>query len=331
MSIEIRLPRWSTKKWFLGQTTGAVILNALLAACIVAGICSPTGCGRQGSAEQGDSQAQWSAYAFDNVTVPVRGDSGVLKSFQAQITTTRNGVSTVLCLKGVNQGMESIQVETVGTRSNNESMLGSPDATVVTTLQCSKIQHRITIVKDGLSAVDPRDWMDIVVWIPTADRSLSRTFFGVCVQAQYADSSGDMGFWSYSGPPQSEGVGVAPYHTGRFNGVDENVLYALYAMPLQFIGEFTVGEGRFLADQKYSIKSNGITVDHQCFPVLRSIGDCDFNSWELEQISAGNGARNVVRASLCPDLPIPFYISCSAQTGAESGSIEFMLEDLEIA
>ncbi len=67
---------------------------------------------------------------------------------------------------------------------------------VTASLECYKLKHRVTVVKDETGDTHPT-WADITIWIPTGDLETTTQYFWIYPKMTYADSDGHEGEWSY--------------------------------------------------------------------------------------------------------------------------------------
>ena len=209
------------------------------------------GCGNGGSNGDGNGNAngngdgdgnstetaQWAAYAFDETVTPSSGGSGKIQSFTIESVYSDEGKAREFKIEGTYLGKETAQIVTQKMVMVTSPSYSSTTDNVTASLECYKLKHHVTVVKDETGDTHPA-WADITVWIPTGDLETTTQYFWIYPKMTYVDSDGHEGGWSYyltdamqaemNNPPANTTVLYTPVAEGDFYGYDDYAFFGLY-------------------------------------------------------------------------------------------------------
>ncbi len=298
-------------------------LGLAMSALLALSACMFTACGRHDTNPPPlVSSERWRAYDFDSVLTTDLGEAGVLRSFTVDVAVDSETGASRLHVEGAYVGREVVQTTTRISGGGSGSSNGQ-SGTVTTTVECFEVKHHIVNVNDRGQRTDDA-WVDVTVWIPTDNVQLSGTDFGACCRAEYVDSEGDNGTWSYhveqamideanaASPPGS--LSYEPWTEGSFHGIEQSVVRTLYALPLGTFEDYARGGHRPLEEMHgYSERGPQGAMTLDCFPVTRIMGNCSLTSYEVTMtITATNGRSLVAKGSFAAQLPLPYLYSLEA-------------------
>jgi hypothetical protein len=319
------------KKWIL-------LVIAVLIIASLAGCSSDNGGTDNNTNGNGDGNgtetAQWAAYAFGDTVNPSSGGSGKIKTFTIDSKTTENGKVREFKIEGTYLGKETAQIVTQKMIINTSSY-SSTTENVSTSMECYKVIHRVTVVRDDTGDTHPA-WADITLWIPTSDLETTTSYFWIYPKATYVDSDGHEGEMSYylteamlnemANPPAGTSVSYLPTSEGDFYGYDEYAFFGLYGYGWIWFQAFAEGGQQHLEVGSWNIG----TYKYTCAKVNKTIGGYTFHAWSVDWSVTTGGSSGGWTAIFSPDLALPIYSKFGGTGEGSSNSFEYTLTDLEL-
>ncbi len=274
---------------------------------------------------------QWAAYAFDTEVTPASGSPGTVKSFTIEQTYDEEGVVRQFSIEGEYLGKVTTETKTVRTE-----VVQVPPATdqetVSEQVECYRLQHRITVLRDDTGGDNP-EWADVTVWIPADDFETTLQYFWIYPKATYVDSDENQGEWSYyltqemqdemDNAPEGTTITFAPYVDGEFYGFDEWTLWGLYGWAWTWFSPFATGAAE-LEEVSWSIDGVSYSVDSE----TKSVGGYSFDAWSINITWSGNGETAEYSATISPDLPLPIYLKVGSKVDGGDSYFEYELTDI---
>jgi hypothetical protein len=320
------------KKWIL--LVVAVLVVVSLAGC--GGNNGGTDNTTNGNGNSTETQ-QWAAYAFGDTVKPASGGSGQIKTFTINSKTTEDGKLREFNIEGTYLGKENAQIATLKTVMVTSPSYSTTEENVTTSLECYKVKHRVTIVKDETGDTHPT-WAEITCWIPTGDLETTSMYFWLYPKATYEDSDGRQGGWSYyvteamqnaaDNPPANTTIYYTPAQVGDsdFYGYNNDVLYGLYGWGWIYFQAFAEGGGYDLEEAHVSMP----TLSYNCTKVDKTIGGYTFHAWSVDWSGSSGGSSGSWKAVFSPDLPLPIYSKFAGSGSGSSSLLEYTLTDLKL-
>jgi hypothetical protein len=284
----------------------------------------------------GAETAQWAAYAFGDTVEPKSGGSGKIDSFTIESAYNDEDGLRKFEIEGTYLGKETTQIKTqkMVTTTTPFSMTTE---NVTATLECYKVKHRVTVLQDDTGDTHP-DWAEITLWIPTSDLETSTLYFWIYPKAEYVDSNGDDGEWSYyltdamqaemDNPPAGQTVAYLPVAEGDFYGFDDWAFFGLYGWGWFWFKGFAEGGAQELKEGSWT--AGGYGCSYNCSKVNKTIGSYTFSAWSLAYSCTGEGSTGGYEGIFSEDLPLPIYAKFSSSGGGTSTYWEYTLTDLEL-
>jgi hypothetical protein len=304
-------------------------------------IASLAGCSNNGGTDNntngngdgnGTETQQWAAYAFGDTVQPSSGGSGKIKSFTIDSVYTDDGKVREFKIEGTYLGKETTQVATQKMVITSTPTYDVTTTNVTTSLECYKVKHHITVVKDETNETHPA-WAETTIWIPTADFGTSASYIMIYPKATYVDSDNHTGEWSYYLTEAMEaemqgqtGVSYLPITEGDFYGYDGWTLYGLYGYGWIWFQAFAEGGQQHLEVGSWTIG----TYKYTCAKVDKTIGGYTFHAWSVEYSATAGDSSGGWKAIFSPDLPLPIYSKYGGSGGGSSNSFEYTLTNLEL-
>ena len=282
----------------------------------------------------GAETAQWAAYAFDETVEPKSGGSGEIGSFTIESVYSEDGKAREFKIEGTYLGQETVQIAT-----QKMVIVASPysytTANVTTSLECYKVKHHVTVVKDETGDTHPA-WADITLWIPTGDLETTTLYFWIYPKATYIDSNGDQGEWSYylteamqneqQNPPAGQTITYLPVAEGDFYGYDDYTFFGLYGWGWFWFQGFAEG-----GQQQLKVGSwTGGGCSYSCTKGDKTIGSYAFSAWTLDASCTGQGYSGGYKGTFSRGLPLPIYLKVGSTSEGSSNYFEYTLTDLEL-
>jgi len=275
----------------------------------------------------GTETAQWAAYAFDETVTPKSGGSGKIKSFTIDSVYTEEGKVREFTIEGTYLGTETTQIGTQKMVTSSTPPYMST-TNVTTSLECYKVKHHVTVVKDETGGTHPA-WADITVWIPTAEFGTSVSYFWIYPKATYADSDGHTGEWSYylTETMQSDTTAsYLPVSEGDFYGYDDWMLFGLYGWGWYWFEPFSEGGQQELKEATWAYGG----CSYSCSKGSKAIGSYSFTSWTLDANCTGEGYTGGYKGTFSADLPLPLYLRVGGSSAGTSNYFEYTLTGLQL-
>ncbi len=285
--------------------------------------------------DNGTDTAQWAAYAFGDTVKPSSGGSGKMKSFTIDSAYSDAGKVREFTIDGTYLGTETVQIESEKTVMVTSPSYSSTTTTVSTSLECYKLKHRVTVVKDETGDTHPA-WAEITLWIPTGSLESTTTYFWIYPKASYADSDNHTGEWSYyltdamqsemSNPPTGQTIYYQPVTEGDFYGYDDWTLYGLYGWGWYWFQGFAEG-----GQQQLKVGSwTGGGCSYACTKGNKTIGSYAFSAWTLDASCTYSGGSGGYKGTFSPDLPLPIYLKVASSSEGSSNYFEYTLTGLQL-
>jgi hypothetical protein len=282
----------------------------------------------------GTETAQWAAYAFGDTVKPSSGGSGKISSFTIESSYTEAGKVRQFKIEGTYEGKEMAQI-TTQKMVTTSTPFNITTSNVTASLECYKVKHRITVVKDDTGASHPAS-AEITIWIPTGELETTATFFWIYPKATYTDSDNHMGTWSYyltaamqnemQNPPAGQTVAYLPVVEGDFYGYDDWTLFGLYGYGWYWFKGFAEGGQQHMEVGSWSYGGCSFT----CSEGNKTIGGYTFSAWTLDATCSGQGYTGGYKGSFSPDLPLPIHLKVASTGGGTSSEYEYTLTDLKL-
>lgn len=313
----------------------AVLLIASLAGCSSNN--GSTDNTTNGGTDNSTTKTQWAAYKFGDTVKPASGGSGQIESFTINSKSTENGKLREFNIQGTYLGKENAQIATQKTVWVTSPSYSSTEENVTTSLECYKVKHRITVVSDETGDYHPA-WAEITCWIPTDNFDTTSMYFWLYPKAEYVDSDGHQGGWSYyvtdamdkesASPPANTTIMYSPVVVGEsdFYGYNDEVLYGLYGWGWIFFQAFAEGGGYDLEVAHVSMP----TLSYNCSKVDKTIGGYTFHAWSVDWSVTTGGSSGGWTAVFSPDLALPIYSKFGGSGSGSSDLFEYTLTDLKL-
>jgi hypothetical protein len=312
----------------------AVLLIASLAGC--SGNNGGTDNNTNGNGDgNGTETAQWAAYAFDESVTPNSGGSGKIKSFTIDSVYSDEGKAREFKIEGTYLGKETTQIQTQKMVIVTSPSYSSTEDNVSTSLECYKVKHHVTVVKDETGDTHPA-WADITLWIPTGDLETTTQYFWIYPKATYVDSDGHEGEWSYylteamqtemQNPPAGTTVLYTPVVEGDFYGYDDWTFYGLYGWGWFWFKGFAEGGQQQLKVASWSYGG----CSYNCAKGNKTIGGYTFSAWTLDVSCTGQGYTGGYKGTFSHDLPLPIHLKVASSGEGSSNYSEYTLTDIQL-
>jgi hypothetical protein len=307
------------------------IFLAALAICTLLAAVMLSACGEGGEGKV--SEEQWTAYAFDQEVSPDTGNSGKVKSFTIRDKYNEGSAIREFEIAGTYEGRENTEIKTTKMEMSLTPPYGFSNTTVSTQMDCYKVKHRVTVLRDDTGAQHP-SWADITVWIPKTSLWTTSQYFWIYPKSAYSDSDGHQGMWSYylteamqnemQNPPAGKQVVYYPYTEGDFYDYDTWAFHGLYGWAWTWFQSFAQNGERRFEQGSWTWSVGGATSTYSCSPVTKTIGSYTFDAWSVTVDWSYQGNSGQHKGIFSPDLPLPIYLKIGA-TG-ESGQNYFEYE-----
>lgn len=275
----------------------------------------------------GSDTAQWAAYSFGDTIKPSSGGSGKIKSFTIDSAYTEDSKTREFTVEGTYLGTETVGIDT-------QKMVTSSTPPYITTtnvttsLECYKIKHHVTVVKDETGGTHPA-WADMTVWIPTANFGTSVSYFWIYPKATYADSDNHTGEWSYyltDAMKNDTTASYLPVASGDFYGYDGWMLYGLYGWGYYWFQAYAEGGQQQLRVSSWSYGGCSFT----CTKGPKTVGSYTFSAWTLDASCSGQGYSGGYKGIFSSDLPLPLYFKVGSSGDGSSKYWENTLTALQL-
>ena len=285
----------------------------------------------------GTEATYWAAYRFGDTVQPSSGGSGLIKTFIINSKDTENGKLREFNIEGTYLGKENAQIATRKTTMVTSPSYSTTEENITASLDCYKVKHRVTVVKDETGGTHPA-WAEITCWIPAEDLETSTIYFWLYPKAEYVDSDGRQGGWSYyvteamqnaaNNPPANTTIYYTPVTTGDgdFYGYNNEVLYGLYGWGWIYFQAFAEGGGYKLEEADV----HTATWSYSCDKVDKTIGGYTFHAWDVEWSGTSGTGTGSWEAIFSADLPLPIYSKFAGGGEGSSSLFEYTLTDLEL-
>lgn len=313
----------------------AVLIIVSLAGCSNNGDTDNNGNGNGNGDGNGTDTAQWAAYVFDQSVTPTSGGTGKIQSFTINSVYSDEGKAREFKIEGTYLGKETTQVATQKMVITSTPTYGVTTTEVTTSLECYKVKHHVTVVKDETGDTHPA-WADITLWIPTGDLETTMSYFWIYPKATYVDSDSNEGGWSYyltdamqnemQNPPAGQTISYLPVTEGDFYGYDEWTFYGLYGWGWFWFKGFAEGGQQQLEVASWSY--GGCSYD--CSKGNKSIGGYTFSAWTLDVSCTGQGYTGGYKGIFSHDLPLPIYLKVASSGEDSSNYFEYTLTDIQL-
>ena len=288
---------------------------------------------------QGAPSEQWAAYAFDQEVSPKTGSSGTIESFTITETYNEEGVIREFEIAGTYEGTENTEIKTTKWEMDLAPPYDSTETTVSTWMDCYKVKHRVTVLRDDSGEEHP-DWAEVTVWIPTDEFATAALYFWIYPKAEYLDSDGHTGKWSYylteamqnemQNPPSGKQIVYLPYLEGEFYGYDASAFHGLYGWAWFWFASFAEEGDLYFEEGSWSWGFEGVSSTYSVTPVTESIGSYTFDAWSVNIAWSYGGDAGEYSGIFSPDLPIPIYLKLGATSGSGQTYFEYELTDLTL-
>jgi hypothetical protein len=282
----------------------------------------------------GTETAQWAAYAFGDTVQPSSGGSGKIKSFTINSRYSEEGKVREFNIEGTYLGTETAQIVTQKMVTTT-SPFSLTTTNVTTSMECYKVKHHVTVVKDETGDTHP-DWAEITIWIPTVNLETTASVYWIYPKATYADSDNNTGSWSYylteamqnkvQNPPAGQTVAYLPVTDGQFYGYDGWTLWGLYGWGWVWFQPFAEGGQQQLKVATWT--AGGCT--YTCTKVNKTIGGYTFSAWSLDVSCTIGGNTSGYKGTFSRDLPLPIYLKVGGSSGGSGINFEYTLTGLQL-
>ncbi len=279
---------------------------------------------------------QWLAYEFDEEVNPASGGSGNIKTFTINSKTVEDGKVSEFNIEATYLGKENAQIATTKTTMVTSPTYSTTDENVTATLECFKLKHRVTVVQDTTGDTHPA-WAEITCWIPTEDTEDS-LYAWLYPKAEYVDSDGKHGGWSYyvtpameaarENPPANTTIYYLPATSGDedFYGYNSQVFYGLYGWGWIYFQAFAEDGGQSLEEADV----HAATFSYSCHKVDRTIGGYKFHAWDVKWSGTSGSSTGSWEAVFSADLPLPIYSKFGGSGEGSNSLFEYTLTDLQL-
>ncbi len=281
---------------------------------------------------------QWAAYNFAQNVDPASGGSGKIKTFTVDSVYSEDGKAREFKIEGTYLGTETAQIVTQKMVITT-SPYGMTTENVTTAVECYKVKHHITVVKDETGDTHPA-WADTTIWIPTGALKTTAQYFWIYPKATYEDSDGHKGEWSYyltqamqtemSNPPAGKTISYAAYTDGEFYGYDEYAFFGLYGYGWMWFQGFAKGGTQTFQTGTWGGSASGYGVTYTGAKVDKTIGGYTFHAWSIKVSWTGGGATGGYEAVFSDDLALPVYWKIGATSSGSSDYWQYTLTDLKL-
>lgn len=280
-----------------------------------------------------EKETTWKGYKFEETVTPNSGAPGKLKEFVAIETYNDNGTCRKFEIHATYLGKENIQI----TVQKMVMGQGMPTTTLINiTKSTYKIKHRIKVLQDDSGDVHP-EWAEITVYIPEDKFTSYRHYFWIYSRAEYVDSDGNKGMWSYYMTQEMmEEMNTSkamyfPYIEGEFYGYDSWVLYGMYGWAWIWFQPFV--ESYHFTEGTISVGSVGVGTGgytYTCHKTIKTVGQYTFTAWEVTCSAVSFSDSGTLKGVFSPSLPVPIYFLCGGSTETSYSYYEFELKDITL-
>ena len=279
---------------------------------------------------------QWLAYEFDKEVDPASGASGTIQSFTMNCKTTEDGKVKEFNIAATYLGKENAQIATTKTTMVTTPTYSSTDENVTATLECFKLKHRVTVVRDDSGKTHPA-WADITTWIPTEEIEDSM-YVWLYPRSEYLDSDGKTGSWSHyvtkamddaaDAAPAGTTIRYQPVTSGDsdYYGYNSEVFYGLYGWGWILFKAYS-DEGTSKLEEVDAHTAYGSV---SCHKVDKTIGGYTFHAWDIKVTGTSASGFGSWEAVFSAGLPLPIYSSFTGSGEGSDSLFEYTLTDLEL-
>ena len=287
----------------------------------------------------GTETAQWAGYNFGTTVKPSSGGSGKVKTFTYEFAYNDD------------DGLRKMNVEGTYLGTVNEPILtqkmtystATYDFTyenITTMMNCYKVKHRVTVIANETDETYPA-WAETTLWIPVDVPETSAQSYWLYPKAEYVDSDGDEGSWSYyltdamenesQNPPAGTSVTYVHawegevYHQGFFDWT----YLGLYGWGWSWFKDFAEGGAQELHEGTWGGSAYGYSYD--CDKVEKTVGGYKFDAWSLDfTVNLGDGESGGYQGIFSEDLAMPLYWRFGSSSGGDGTYWEYTMTDLEL-
>ncbi|MEM1513850.1 MAG: hypothetical protein QXN45_03065 [Candidatus Thermoplasmatota archaeon] len=283
-----------------------------------------------------EEHEQWTAYNFENVVKPATGNEGKIKSFSVIETYVEEDEIRKFEINSTYMGKENTEIK-VRRMEIDIPTYNFIERNISVWMECYKIKHRIRVVQAPED--EHPDWCEIIAWIPTSKIEAIGTYLWICPKAEYLDSRGNFGKWSYymnesmqdemSNPPHGKMISYSPYTEGNFYGFDIWALYGWYGWAWAWFGLFAKGGKYYLEEGSFTYTYGGAIYSYVCSSTVKNVGSYKFKAWEIKIRSSYGGETAEYKGIFSPSLPIPIYLKIGGR-GEGKYYWEYELVDIKL-
>ena len=309
------------------------LLSIVIICCMVAGTLLVGGC------QQTEAHAQWAAYAFDQTTTPKEGGPGIISTFTLEETINISGTPSLdgvweLKIDGEYLGKKLTDLSTV----KHDTSSGELVATEISSqVECHEVKHTIYDIVDPNKS-HPNE-AEATLYIPTGDIATTATYYWIYPLAEYSDTDGTTGVWSYivTDEMQTEknanpDISYWPYTEGDFQSFDKWVFQGMYGTGWKaFKGFAERGGSKRLKDGNISFTLGNWSYDYSIEATTTNIEAYTFDAWDVSAEVGFQGNTLSYEGTFVEDLPVPTYLKVSLDIGDGNGTFTYNMTDLELA
>lgn len=317
------------------------LLVSLVATMMVVMVAASAGCVSPSNNNKKPATGdKWAAYNFDENVKANSGATGKLKTFKYEEKRVDDNKVVELDVVGSYLGRANEGILANKTVINSATYQTSYSV-LTTNVDCFKVKHDITVKRDDTNS-GYANTSSVTVWIPTAGFNTTATYFWIYPKAEYSDSNGHAGSWSFyltsamqaemDNPPSGETILFTPVITGTdyIDDAGSLVLWGMYGWAWYWFHGYADGSSE-IKEGTVSYNFGGAAYVHSIKKVTRTVGTYTFTAWDISQkwSSAGEGSAEY-RIVISEDLAIPFYLKAGGSSSQSTDYYEYELKDLTI-
>ncbi len=281
----------------------------------------------------GDGEtAQWAGYNFGVTVKPSSGASGQVKTFKYEFGYKDD------------EGLREFDVDGTYLGRVNEPILTQKMTystttheftyeNVTTMMDCYKLKHRVTVVTNQTDEEYP-EWSETTIWIPVDVPEDSAMGTWIYPKAEYRDSEGDEGMWSYwlteamQNEADNAASGVSYIHAWEGEVFEQGFFdwtyIGLYGWGWSWFKDFAEG-----GEQELKAGSWGSSgYSYECQKVKKTVGAYTLDAWSLEFSITYGGDSGGYKGIFSQDLAMPLYWKFGSSSGGDDTYWEYEMTDL---
>lgn len=293
------------------------------------------GQGGDGNGSNGNGEAaQWAGYNFGKTVKPSSGGSGQIRSFTYEFGYKDDDGLREFNIEGTYLGRVNEPILTQKMTYSTATYEFTYE-NVTTMMDCYKLKHRVTVITNETDEEYP-EWSETTVWIPVKVPEDSTMGAWLYPKAEYLDSEGNEGGWSYylttamenemDNPPAGTSVTyIYAWEGETFEGGFVDWTYiGLYGWGWSWFKDFAEGGSQKLEAGSWG--AGGHT--YRCEKIKKTIGAYTLDAWSLEFSISYGGDSAGYKGIFSEDLAMPLYWKFGSSSSGDDTYWEYEMTDL---